>query len=530
MLNDIAQGPLPTPLRAAFWEMLRDFTYEHRTFRNADWALAEGLVDQLEMILERLSPDDPIERNRWLFDEWFPDLPSGETDHKQREQKVKELREQAIKILLQTRGLEGVVRLGTISKVPGFVASIVVSLIGDIESIHRLIKMAILAGKPGLFLAGQISGQAQKIFGESWCNSLIKLAKEGAWSPTVIASLLILWPDERPTWEDALALGEDVAAEYWRGKFVFNIEGTPEDQTYQIDRLIEAGRAAEAFDRVAMKEEGVPTESLLRLFDATINELVQAKTADDVKKLGLNSYDMRHYLDNLRKRVDLPREELARKEYQALPLLGTMNAGGLAIHDFMANDPNFFVEVLCDVFLPAHRDKNNDIEPTPEVKARAQTGYRLLKAMDSIPGQREGGQLDEEALLRWINAVREKAIDVDRAAIADQYIGKILAHASPDSEDGGWPHQIIRRVIERLGADEIEDGLRIERYNMRGTVTKALYEGGGQERALADKYHGWAEISRLKWPRMARMLNSISKGYQEDAQQEDIRAEQDKLR
>ena len=127
----------------------------------------------------------------------------------------------------------------------------------------------------------------------------------------------------------------------------------------------------------------------------------------------------------------------------------------LAIHDFMAEDPDFFVQVLCDVFLPAHRDKNNASKPTPEVRARAHTGYSLLQAMDSIPGQRKGSQLDEEALLQWINAVREKAIAVDRAAIAEQYIGKILAHSSPDSEDGGWPHQIIRKVIERLGADEI---------------------------------------------------------------------------
>ena len=53
----------------------------------------------------------------------------------------------------------------------------------------------------------------------------------------------------------------------------------------------------------------------------------------------------------------------------------------------------------------------------------------------------------------------------------------------------------------------------IERYNMRGTVTKALYEGGAQERALADQYHGWAEISRLnvEWRACLMQLQKVIK-------------------
>jgi hypothetical protein len=69
----------------------------------------------------------------------------------------------------------------------------------------------------------------------------------------------------------------------------------------------------------------------------------------------------------------------------------------------------------------------------------------------------------------------------------------------------------------------------IERYNMRGVFNKAVYEGGEQERALASQYRGWADISRVHWPGMARVLDEIAEGWEADARREDARAEQDKM-
>lgn len=526
-LNAIAQGSFPAEVKATLWEILRDFTYQHRTYHDAHWALTGELIDRLEAILPRLAPGDPVERNRWLFDEWLPDLPAGAEDITQRQEQVKERRQQAIGEILHRQGVEGLVKLGTTCQFPGFVATTAVPLMVNLDALWAFAEQAISAGEAGILLAGQISGQAQQLHGEVWCNLVRKEAKTGIWPPVVIASLLMWWPDGRATWEEAAALG--VAAEYWRRKPVFAIEGTPEEQVYQIDYLIAMGRAAEAFDRVALYRERVPTEALVRLFEATFDELAQAQTAEEIQRLRLSTYDVQKFLGELHQRADLPRDELARMEYQALPLLGLRGARGLIIHEFMADDPNFFVDVLCDAFLPAHRDKSQDIEPTPEVRARAQAAFSLLNGMERIPGQREDNQIDEETLLRWVHAVREKAAQVDRAVIADQHIGQILAHAAVDPEDGGWPHRIVRNGIEKLAADEIDRGLIIRRHNMRGIYSKALYEGGAQERALAGQYRSWADLSRTRWPRMARVLDGIAQNWEEHARREDIEAEQEKL-
>lgn len=528
LLRDAATCNPAYETRVALWRIIRDFTFKSRSFRKAQWALPEQWVKKLEATLSLLAPGDPIEQNRWLFDEWLPDLPLERDDLEHHQQKVEEFRRDAIRSILQLRGLDGLVELGTNCKLPGFVASTAAPLLADMAAFCHLLELAISRGEAGTYFAGQISGQAEKLFGDSWCKLILEKAKTDIWSPVVIAILLIWWPDRRSTWEYAASLGSEVAAEYWRRKMVLTIEGSTEDKVYQIERLINEGRAPAVFDRISHRSEEIPSEIMVRVFDSTLDIVAQAQSVDQIKNIGLTSSEVREFLDGLRGRKDLSRDETARREYRALPLLG-LDIQGLTIHEFMAEDPQFFVDMLCDVFLPAHRDKAADEEPTPEVKARAETGYRLLESMYRIPGTGTEG-LDQEQLLGWIRTVREKATELDRAAIADLYVGKILAKSPPDPRDNGWPHQTIRNVIESLNADDIDRGLITERFNMRGTVTKALYEGGAQERKLASSYHTWASISRMRWPRVAKILNTIAKGWEEDAEREDTRAEQDKQR
>jgi hypothetical protein len=509
--------------------MLRDFIYQHRTYKDADWALQPDLIDMLDTIMQRFVPGNPSERNRWLFEDWLPDLPSGQEDVKQREQEIEVLREQAVRDILQEQGEEGLINFGVTCKYPGFIASIAVSIIESAEGLYHLIELAISAGENGILLAGQISGFAIQTLGKDWREFLLERIRISVWTPVIIASLLIWWPNERLTWQDAIALGEEVNEEYWRRKHIQLIEGSLEDQSYQINQFIKVGRAANVFERISFQMEKIQTEELVRLFDATLSELSLAKSPEDIKRFRVSSYNMREFLIGLRKRSDLTRQGLARREYQALPLLGLLDAHGLTIHELMAEDPNFFIEIVCNVFLPAHRDKTESTEFSPHITAKAEAGYRLLEGMDKIPGQLTENKLDEEVLLRWITTARAKAKEVDRAAIADQKVGDILAHSPLDSEDGGWPHRIIRNVIEKVSSDNIDLGIRIKRYNMRGTFSKQLYEGGAQERAIASQYHGWAEISRTQWPRTAQLLETIAQEWEYEARREDEHAEQDKL-
>jgi hypothetical protein len=87
----------------------------------------------------------------------------------------------------------------------------------------------------------------------------------------------------------------------------------------------------------------------------------------------------------------------------------------------------------------------------------------------------------------------------------------------------------VRELIEELGSEGVELGVRVERHNMRGVVRKAVYEGGGQERVLGEEARRWARVA-VRWPRTAAMLQELAASWESDGAREDERARQDQMR
>lgn len=111
-----------------------------------------------------------------------------------------------------------------------------------------------------------------------------------------------------------------------------------------------------------------------------------------------------------------------------------------------------------------------------------------------------------------------------RGKVAEMEIGKLLAYA-PLDQDGCWPHNAVRDLIELLQSSAIEDSINIGIYNKRGVFSKAVGEGGVQERELASQYNEYAEVLEGKWIRTAAMVRRVAESYMRDAKGEDTRAE-----
>ena len=69
----------------------------------------------------------------------------------------------------------------------------------------------------------------------------------------------------------------------------------------------------------------------------------------------------------LSKRQDIPLVDIGRREYAYLPLLSHME-GDLVLSRLMAEAPEFFVSILCDVFRP---DSGETSESDESSKKRA---------------------------------------------------------------------------------------------------------------------------------------------------------------
>ena len=510
--------------RYEVWAALHDELNRHVTFAKSQWALPSSELAQFEEIVKRYQPSNPIESEAWLFDNWSPDIP-GKLDSaggviNVRDDVVETARREAICKVLNHGGTDAVLALAGRVQLPQFVAAAAVAVANDLTLPETLVVRAVGRSKELDHFAVVASSVAVTKFGDTWIEEFRRLAFSQGWSADSIAMLLALWPDDRNTWLFVTSFGPDTESSYWRRKTSGMVQGDREDVIYVTRQYLKVGRPTAALDALNNRISEVPVDLMFELLDAAIGELNARGVAID----NMFAYHLEHVFKSLEARDDVPKIDIARREYAYLPLLNNRD-GSLTLHKLMAEDAEFFISVLCDVYKKTTEESE---EPTKEKQNRARAGYQLLRSFKLVPGQ-SGDALDIADLRAWIVEVRRRGSEEDRLVITEQHIGHVLAHAPLDPDDDAWPHRGVRGVLEELDGEQIERGVIMERFNMRGAHWKAIYEGGEQERELAKQYRAWANAA-LAWSRTSALLERIAEGWERDAVANDIRARQDKMR
>lgn len=143
---------------------------------------------------------------------------------------------------------------------------------------------------------------------------------------------------------------------------------------------------------------------------------------------------------------------------------------------------------------------------------------------DRVPGSRDDGTVDEDALLAWVEKARKLAEQKDRLERCDSKIGELFARHNHKEADGSWPCIPIRDALEEVGTEDILVGFEIGIFNKRGGHFRSLAEGGQQERGLAKDFHAWADSCKIDWPKTAASLQRVAERYEEEARREDAQS------
>jgi len=497
------------------WTKLRLFTQHHRGFRNAQWALHEEYLLPLETLCHEIAPDDPLHRDLWQFNELVPKMESRTTGDWVEE--ANRSRRDVVRSILADRGIPAIIALAKVAKEPHLVGYALAEAAPSQETLEAVFGPDFITNTEvdeDFFVA--VSGAAHFRFGAAWDRWIVGVT--ASLGTTRASNLFLRWPDTKETWDFVEALGPAIDEEYWKRKYALN-QSSDADLLFAVKKYNSVGRFSASVELVAYQEKRVPTEVCVGVLHGLVGE-INATKANRQHTL----YSVLHLLQALQGRGDISIEELALIEYRYIPLLEHQGEP-VALNKLLKASPKFFVQVVCDVFHPASERGKERGEISDERRAKARFGYGILQSMRSLPGFSESAQ-DAGYLRDWIAQARDLAAEADRAVIADQQIGQMLAYAPTDAEDNAWPARPVRDVIEGFASDEIERGIFVSRFNMRGVSRKAVYEGGGQERGIAAQYRTWAEAS-VSWPRTRAMLRRIAEDWEQHAEQADIRAELD---
>lgn len=502
--------------RLRAWQALTEAAARHGQYRTARWALPEEDIGRLTRLAERFDPVDDLRRYALLFTSRV-DLPDvNPFDHEQRERRLGELRDEAALNAWRAGGLDALVQLAGIADEPFLIGGHAAAVLGaDADT-----QLAALLHMQGAACERMSAGWVSKRYvqdGWPWAEALTR-ALSAESQPEAELRLLLAVPPTPGAWTAGSRLRSDLADSYWRRMNPWSTG--PDDARALVPLLVEHGRAWSAVQLLSTR---VLTDTGMKLDDDTIQLIVTAlhsALAADVSAgipAGSPDYEVDRLLGALRA-SDVPVDLVAELEWAFFPLLeGSYKTP--ALFSKLDSDPAFFAQLMSLAFRRA------DESPSEGDASEARTAlnaYEVLRAWRTIPGTKASG-IDGNQLLDWVQRARDLLIESDRRDIGDQQIGQMLS-ASPPGEDGAWPHESVRNVIEAIEGQHLIIGFRNGTFNARGVTSRGMLEGGAQERALAARYRGWANAVRPQWPRTASALDDLARGYDRDAQREDERA------
>lgn len=521
-LSGLDAGAMESAARTQLWLALKHLISHHMRFPEADWSMSKERLDAVRPLHGRFTPTEPLERDQWVFAPSPPIFLSEGRDWEARENAVaaervaaaKRLVEQGgVALLLQAANDESAFTVGVAAARIGFVA-------GEEE---EFLDASLGSSDPALRNAALAYLQSRSPHeGEDWPRDLLGSSLcEGKENAKRRVDVCLCLPCVPETWDLVDSMGEEEAAEYWRSANPFRIsELDLNGRERLVFKLADAGRVGDSIHIIGVFEKGgvlpVGAPAALAMIDRALADGLDAGAWANV------SHDIASILDALEAHPET-KEHLPRLELALLPILEHGGRRPKTLERGLSEDPEFFSAVLGWVYK-GEGEATDDEVPEEEQRARYRVGSELLDGWRTPPGLNEDGTVDPDRLKTWVSRVRALAVEQGRADPADSKIGEVLRFL-PAGEDGIWPPVALREIIEDSASDRLDNGIRSSVYNSRGVTMRMPYDGGEQERSLAERYRKYEDAVRDEWPRTSRILARIAERYEAQAAEEDRNAE-----
>jgi len=525
-------SPLITQKDYVARDVLRKILSHHRKYPDTDWSAPEEVLIRYEQLYNILEPEDLILKYKWLFNDFHIDFPDGKLKDEDNNGKydahfkrVKEVRIEGMKEILNKYGLHKIIELGSIVKDPSSIGETLASIINadkDMMIILEILKDDI----PNLSLVHRFVLFKFLSEGLDWVFEYYKKLQVAGFKDELLAQLFIPITHSSELWNFIDNTSEKVKEVYWLNIYPKFYHNSIDEKIRGLNMLLQYNRFFSAIETCYMLKDDIPSQVI-------INILQKAATEKSVDNTHLKEYEISSLFETLETRQDIAKDIIAKLEWLYLPIIGSYGAGYIPkyLHNELSTNPEFFVQVLKWVYMP--RDDSKKEEERKNIQDEtlqnyATQGFQLLNNWKSIPGVDIEGNIDSEFLNDWIDKVRVLASAVDRLEVADSKIGYILAQYSEKNKDY-WPPDEISDVIERINSDDLKLNFSIGITNKRSFTSRGPYDGGVIERANAAHFEKLAKVHKVNHPNVSKILENIVARYIEDAKREDEDAERSRL-
>lgn len=409
---------------------------------------------------------------------------------------------QVIQDLFDLDGTDAVRRFAGRVARPELVGRVVADRLGD-KLTEDLLRLLLNEGTDRQLALRWVKRMAE-LHGTIWAGHLLQDAA-GLRDENRVDILLSL-PAGSETWDLLASQHEEVRESYWRRIGQIKVEEESFD-TY-LDKLLEHDRVRLAIQVCwirSKREHAEPIEN------ATIERVLAA--ASKFVRNPLRDPDI-FYIGQLMNFLGPDSETVVSLEGRFFLPLQTAGRTPTGLYGRLRKEPAFFVDLVCQV------DRNTRQGPrldTSRAHLPQSSAWAILQGWRVPPGyEGTSGDFDADVLRSWILEARRGLAERGLSEMGDAYLGEMLS-GSPTGQDGVWPAEPVRDVLESAGSRPMEDGLVSGAMSNRGRTSHGILEGGGQERGLAALYREMAAKIDTRWLRTARVLRQLAALYEEVA-------------
>ena len=506
-------------VKTGFRERIRRFAFT-RLGRRRD--LNDATKDRARGAYEKLQPRDLVFRHGWLFAQHWIEacdgkIEEGNFDYDKHNERIHKLRVAATKEIWAERGFEGMTALLSLSNTPDTVGSYLGIHITSADARAVFLRECLsITGDLETMVDSCIGGFLATVDDKG--RGAILVAVSDGLDAGRLVRLFRCAPFRQGTWRLLDQFDEEIRNRYWKEVDPQWNRQSEAELIEIIDRLLAVKRPRAAFCTVQLDWRHVETSRLKSLLYA-----VATVDNEPIGHYQFDAYQISEALNSLNERNGASPDEMAWLEFCFVEALERSKYGIPNLERQIAESPVLFVQVLALLYK-----RKDDRQDPPEWRiadperrdSLVSAAYRLLNRIGRIPGTGEDGKINGEVLLSWITEVRRLCTEHGRTEAGDEAIGQLLSKA-PAEKDGRWPCFPVCEAMERIASQNIGIGFNAGVHRARGMTSRAIDEGGAQERELAAKYRGLAKQYAFDYPYVSSVLESVAADYDWHAKRED---------
>lgn len=484
---------------------LRSEISRNREFCNADWAIPEEFVYEMEQVLSKLLPAG-CEQYEYLFKQnpkLLHPIPyeEGTFDYQKRRSYLREIRMNVVHQILDKYGADTLIEFSFKAEDTDELAEIIVETI-----LHRTYDFPLIC-KIKLENHRLYVSVLLRLYQANSLEQLLMALGAADLTNEQIADILCYGPMEPSVWEKLEGLGEGVARYYWEHISVFRLnEKYNEHWDYFLGRLLKYNRPFSAAHAIVFS--GYSNSTMIMNILRKCCELQDYTEPTGVTFRGLAEHDILNLFEKLYNDQNIELDKLAQLEISFLPYF-EYNSTPKGIIRHLHNNPIEYVDLLTYNYKP---DPGSDFTMKEHSGDQRRLAYEIVELFKVVPGCGET-PVSEMEFKEWVAAAQEYADSIGYSASFAYCFGRVLSYA-PVGEDGIFPHEMIRDYFEHTHSEKLINSFISGKQSQRGVHAVT---GGIEEKEISIKYREDASKLRISYPHTAAILEKLAEYYWQES-------------